>query len=52
MVVVVRMMVSIVITVATIMMTITKSAPIALGGGVLKDHLYSIGLLCFPKQEK
>lgn len=51
--VVVVIMISIVITMATIMMTTTESTPIALGGGVLKGHFYSIKLLlCFQKQEE
>ena len=53
MVVIVIMMISIVITMATITMTITtESTPIALGGEVLKDHLYSIRQLCFQKQKE
>lgn len=50
MVVVVRIMVLIMITMAT-MMTLTKeTTSIALGGGVLKGYLYSI--LCLEKQEE
>lgn len=45
-------MMSIVITMATVMMTLTESTPIALGGGMLKHHFYSLGLLCFQKQEE